>query len=62
MHKIAEFKAENGKKTKVYWNADYSEYVVRFFNHKGVHMDASDYFTNDKKDALNTAKIAVEAR
>ncbi len=56
MQKIAEFEWPNGNKTRVYRNAEWDEYVVKFFNHQGVHMDASDYHTSDKQDALDTAK------
>lgn len=56
MRKIAEFEWPNGNKTRVYRNVEWNEYVVKFYNHQGVHMDASDYHTNDKQDALDTAK------
>lgn len=56
MRKIAEFSWPNGNKTKVYRNAEWEEWVVKFYNSQGVHMDASDYHTNDKQDALDTAR------
>jgi len=40
-----------GSPVSVYWNSEYSEYVIKI---KGD--SASDYFTNDKRDALQTAQ------
>lgn len=39
-----------GSPVSVYFNSEYSEYVVRI---KG--NSAADYFTGDKQDALQTA-------
>lgn len=33
------------------------EWVVKVYNHLGQHMDASDYFTNDRDDAIGTASV-----
>lgn len=56
MRVIAKFlDTKTGATSRVYRNAEWEEYVVRFYNHEGVHMDASDYHTSDKQDALNTA-------
>lgn len=55
MRKKAEFVAEDGEKSRVYWDAEWGEFVVRFYNKDGVHMDASDYHTDDEEDAMNTA-------
>lgn len=57
MKKKAEFATEDGERTKVYWNNEWNEFVVRFYNKDGVHMDASDYHTDDEEDAMNTAGI-----
>lgn len=35
------------------------EYCVKFFK-RGVHREAADYFTGDKKDALGTAFLELE--
>lgn len=56
MRLLHTYKWSNGNSTKVYRNAEWNEYVVRFYNHKGVHMDASDYHTDDKDDAIGTAQ------
>lgn len=56
--KVAEFRdTTNGAVSKVYYNPEYKEYTVRFYNSAGVWMDGADYFTDDKEDALNTAGI-----
>lgn len=46
---------ETGAISKVYRDAEWNEYRVRFYDKNGIHMDASDYHTNDKEDALLTA-------
>ena len=40
---------------KVYWSSLLQEYVVKFYK-AGFHLIDSDYFTDDKDDALGTAK------
>lgn len=48
-----------GKKcAKVYHNPDFDEYEVRYYS-DGEYMDASDYFTDDRQDAMDTAKAAI---
>lgn len=56
MRFLQEFTWPNGNKTRVYRNIDWDEWVVRFYNSKGDHMDASDYYTSDKDDAYLTAQ------
>lgn len=56
--KVAEFHdTTNGAVAKVYYDPEYKEYTVRFYNSAGVWMGGADYFTDDKEDALNTAGI-----
>lgn len=58
LRKIAEFRdSKTNVVAKVYRDAEWDEYCVKFFDSNGRHMDASDYHTNDKEDALNTAGI-----
>ena len=60
MRLIAEFtNAETGK-ASVYYDSEWQEYVVRWFNTHGVHLDASDYHTDDKEDALSTARLSLD--
>lgn len=49
---------KSNKKASVYLISR-SKYVVRWYDHRGIHMDASDYITNDKRDALNAARSSV---
>lgn len=56
MRKIHSFTLKDGSKSVVYHNSEWDEYVVRWYNHQGVHMDASDYYTGDKQDAIDTAR------
>ncbi len=48
-----------GFKAKIYFNAEYSEYVARFYDDNGVHIKSADYFTDDKQDAINTAHLEL---
>lgn len=58
IRKVAEFRdTTNDASSKVYYDTEYKEYTVRFYNSAGVWMDGADYFTDDKEDALNTAGI-----
>ena len=57
MRKIAEHRDNDGRKSVVMFDHGNREYIVRFYNHRGVHMDASDYFTDDREDAIGTAKL-----
>jgi hypothetical protein len=44
---------------KVYRDADWDEFRTKFFR-EGVHMgEACDSFTDDKSDAINTARSEV---
>ena len=55
MRLLQTLKAASGNKAKIYWDSDLKEYVVKFYNHLGTHMDASDYFTPDRADAFGVA-------
>lgn len=58
MRKIAEFRdTTNNNTAKVYRDVEWDEYRVKFFDAQGKHLDAADYHTDDKEDALNTAGI-----
>lgn len=57
MRKIAEHKGADGRSAVVWFDYANGEYRVQFYNHRGVHMDASDYFTDDREDAIGTAKL-----
>lgn len=47
---------QNGKRSvKVKFNRDYEEYVAEL-TVEGKRLPDADYFTNDKDDAIGTAK------
>lgn len=60
MRKVSEYVHKDGRKAKVYWNNLNQEFTVKFFNHLGIHMDGSDYYTNDEADALATARVGID--
>lgn len=58
--KICEFKnEENGLFAAVKYNSDYREFRVKMYEN-GHRTEARDYFTNDKTDAINTAKLMLK--
>lgn len=44
---------------KVYRDAEWQEYRVKLIKH-GVHQAGSDYHSDDKQDALDTAQRMLE--
>jgi hypothetical protein len=53
---------EDGKKTaKIYRDSDTEEYIVKFYV-DGVYQRKADYFTDDKQDAIGTAKAELKRR
>ena len=54
----AEFRGRYGY-TRVYYDKNRNEYVVKLWQH-GVRVSHADYFTEDKQDALDTAKRMTE--
>lgn len=58
MKKIAVFSFGN-RTAKVYRDSEWQEYRVKFYV-AGTHMDAADYHTDDREDAMDTAKVAIE--
>lgn len=44
---------------RIYWNRVSQEYVVKFYK-DGVYQEEADYFTEDREDAVNTAKHFVK--
>lgn len=50
---------DKGDMAKVYRDSVYGEFVVRFYM-AGVGLVAdADYYTNDKQDAVSTAKYTL---
>ena len=48
-----------GHIAKVYKDKDWGEHRVRFYSPEGKHYTESDYHTDDKEDAHDTAKFAL---
>jgi len=48
-----------GFKAKIYFDSDYDEYIVKFYDGPD-HLENADYFTSDRIDAFNTAKIELQ--
>jgi hypothetical protein len=48
-----------GHVAKVYKDKDWGEHRVRFYSPEGKHFSDSDYHTDDKEDAHDTAKFAL---
>ncbi len=59
MRLVSTINRSMGFKAKIYFNAEYAEYVARFYDDNGVHIKAADYFTDDKEDAINTAHLEL---
>jgi hypothetical protein len=50
-----------GFQAKVYFNNDYNEYVVKYYDeNKKILSDNTFYFTDDKNDAIDTAYKELE--
>lgn len=47
------------KKTIVYYDSDFAEFHVKYF-FNGKAMPDSDYYTDDRTDALETAQLLVK--
>jgi hypothetical protein len=46
----------NGRSVKVCYSSDWNEYTVQFFI-KGEYLHLSDYHTDHKGDAMDTAQF-----
>ena len=61
MRLISTINKSIGFQAKIYYNADYSEYVVKYYDENKDKMpEATFYYTDDKEDAINTAYKEIE--
>jgi hypothetical protein len=61
MRLISTINKSIGFQAKVYYNNDYSEYVVKYYDeNKKIMSDNTFYFTDDKNDAIDTAYKELE--
>lgn len=50
-----------GFQAKVYYNEDYNEFIVKYFDENKKKMPESTfYYTDDKEDAINTAHKEIQ--
>lgn len=49
----------NNNKAEIFFNDDLEEYMVKWF-FAGKHIPNADYFTDDKNDAYETARIQLD--
>lgn len=54
-HFINEFKDRTGNSSKVYFDDRDKQYVVKFYNHQGTHMDGSDFKSPSRVEAIKKA-------
>jgi hypothetical protein len=61
MRLISTINKSIGFQAKVYYNPDYNEYVVKYYDENKKKMPESTfYYTDDKDDALSTAYKELE--
>jgi hypothetical protein len=58
MRKIAQFDSGN-MSVKVYRDIEWNEYRVKIYR-DNMHEESADYHTDDKEDALDTAKSILQ--
>lgn len=49
----------NRNRADIFFNDDLEEYLVKWF-FEGKHLEGADYFTDDKSDAYETARIQLD--
>jgi hypothetical protein len=61
MRLISTINKSIGFRAKIYFNSDYSEYVVKYYDeNQNIMSDNTWYYTDDKEDAINTAYKEIE--
>ena len=53
-----QFSGPHGR-TRVYWDSQWEEYRVKLWQ-GGKRAEGADYHTDDKQDALDTAKVMTD--
>jgi hypothetical protein len=59
MRLIHTFHKSSGVTARVFHSAEYEEFIVRFYDGK-EHVVNMDYFTDNREDALVTARIQLK--
>lgn len=60
MKRIAYLHSSIGHTAKVYDNSAYDEYVVKFYSPEREHYSHADYYTDNREDALETARVQLQ--
>ena len=58
MRLINTFHKSSGITARVFYSAEYEEFIVRFYDGK-EHCTTMDYLTNDSEDASATARVQL---
>ena len=58
--RIVQQETRGNLRAKIYYDPEYQEFVVKFFDGGRYLGDAKDYFTNDKDDAVGTARAELQ--
>jgi hypothetical protein len=59
MRKVKEIKADKGI-ARIFFESEWEEYQVFFYNPDGDYVLNADFYTDDKQDAIDTAKMVLE--
>lgn len=59
MHRIAHMHSSIGHTAKVYHDTEWQEYRVKFYGTNGEYFSHADYHTDNKEDALETARVQL---
>lgn len=61
MRQIKKMRSQSGNlEIRVMENEDWDEFIVQMWS-DGKHLKKSDYHTDDKEDAIRTAKSMIKA-
>ena len=60
MKQIGTIKVSTGQTAKVFFDVEYGEHIVKFYDDEGQHITDADYHTDDEEDARGTARAELE--
>lgn len=60
MKQVGILKVSTGQTAKIFHDAEYSEYRVKFYDDEGQHLTYADYHTDSEEDARGTARAELE--
>lgn len=62
MKLIATLHSNSGHSAKVYRDTEWNEFRVKFYSPSGLHREIEDHHTDDKEDALGTARLELDRK